>query len=181
MKWLRLILVVLALMILVPVVLLGLLNTREDANRLHSSIMIRQPASTVWPWLYEGDKLKSWVSSLKEVQRDGATPPMAGSRAVWVMADEDNGGQLMRIDSTVESVEPERRLVLRLSAPEGFRGTTTYLLSPAEGGGTRLETDGRFEFESSFAKLMTPVIIWEAKKKSESDLERLRSILETGK
>jgi uncharacterized protein YndB with AHSA1/START domain len=181
MKWLRLILVVLALMILVPVVLLGLLNTREDANRLHTSIVIHQPASTVWPWLYEGDKLKNWVSWLKEVQRDGVAPPVVGGRAVWVMSNEDNGGQLMRIDGMVESVEPERRLVLRLSAPEGFRGKTTYLLSPAEGGGTRLETDGRFEFESGFAKLMTPVIIWEARKKSETDLEHLRSLLETGK
>jgi uncharacterized protein YndB with AHSA1/START domain len=181
MKWLKLILVVLALIILVPVVLLALLNTREDANRLHSSIVIHQPASTVWPWLYEGDKLKSWVSWLKEVQRDGEAPPVVGGKAVWVMSDEGNGGQLMRIVSTVESVEPERRLVLRLSAPEGFRGTTTYLLSSVEGGGSRLESDGRFEFGGGFAKLMTPLIIWEASKKSETDLEHLRSLLETGK
>jgi uncharacterized protein YndB with AHSA1/START domain len=181
MKWLKIILMTLALLLLAPAVLLAILNLNQDSNRMKTSVIIHQPPAVVWPWLFEGDKLKQWVSWLKDVQRDPTPSPLVGSKGVWTMADENNGGREMKIASTVESVEPDKSLGLRLSAPEGFSGTAVYSLKANPDGTTLLEADGRYVFDNSFAKFMTPVIIWQAKKKSEMDFDHLRRLLEGGK
>lgn len=58
---------------------------------------------------------------------------------------------------------------------------SAYLLTPLGDGSTRLETDGTFEFTNGFVKLMTPLILWQARKKAAMDLEHLRSLVESGK
>jgi hypothetical protein len=68
-----------------------------------------------------------------------------------------------------------------LSAPGGFHGVSTYSLFAQPDGTTLVESEGRFTFENSFAQFMTPVIVYEAKKKLKMDLERLRQLLEGGK
>jgi uncharacterized protein YndB with AHSA1/START domain len=164
--------------VLLAVIILLEANSGPDAGLMRTSIEIHRPPSAVWPWLYQPDKLKGWVSWLKEVQRESAQPPAPGQKDVWVMSDENNNGALMRINNTVETADPNRTLAVRLEAAKEFRGTASYKLTPTQDGGTILESEGRYEFADPFARLMTPLVLWQAKKKMNGDLEHLRALVE---
>jgi hypothetical protein len=96
------------------------------------------------------------------------------------MEDRNNGNARMEITGTVEAVEPNRRMAIRLSAPEGFHGSSVYTLTPLPDGSTRLDSDSRYVFDNAFARFMTPLIYWQAKKKMLGDLEQLRARLGAG-
>jgi len=170
--------VALAALLVTAVVVLLVLGARTDANRLQASVTIRRSPEAIWPWLYEPDKLKSWVSWLKQVDQDRAGPPAVGSRAVWVMEDMNNGGAQMHINSTVEAVEPNRRLAVKIAVPGAFDGGAQYTLTDLGGGQTKVDCDSRYTFAGGFAKLLAPLIIPQARKKMIEDMNRMRAALE---
>jgi uncharacterized protein YndB with AHSA1/START domain len=177
MKWIiRTLIVLVALLVLGAVTLLAL-GMRADSNRLQTSRKINRPPDAVWPYLYEPDKLKQWVTWLKDVQR-APGEPVVGAKSVWTMEDANNGGQLMNIDSTVTEVEPHRRLKVALSVPGAFHGTAEYKLTDLGNGTTLLEIDSRYNFDIWFARLMSPLVMMEAGKKTQDDGERLRAAVE---
>jgi uncharacterized protein YndB with AHSA1/START domain len=179
MKWLVRIVGGFAGLLVIAVAILLVLGARADSNRLQASVTIHRGPEAVWPWLYEPDKLKSWVTWLKQVDRDREGPPAVGARAVWVMEDMNNGGAQMRIKSDVAAVESNRRLAVKLSVPGAFAGTAEYTLADLGGGATRLECDSRYTFDNPFAKLMTPLIISSARKKMLADMDRMRAAVES--
>jgi len=177
MKWLLYIAGGIAGLLVACVLVLLAMNLRADANRMQASVIVHRPPDQVWPYLYEGDKLKAWVTWLKDVQRDPGQPQV-GHTQVWTMEDMNNGGMLMKIKSTIDAVEPNRRLAVTLSAVEGFQGHAEYRLTDLGGGATKVQSDSRYEFDNPFAKLMMPLILASATKKANSDLERLRAAVE---
>ena len=180
MKWVKIAGLVLGVLIVVPVVAVAIAGAGQDSNRLAASIVIHQKPEAIWPWLYKPDKVKQWVSWLVEIRGERDGEPAVGQSAVWVMEDRNNGNARMEIKGTVEAVEPNRRIAVKLSATEGFSGNTVYTLTPQADGSTKLESDSRYRFDNGFARFMTPVICWQAKKKMLSDLEQLRARVEGG-
>ncbi len=178
MKWLIRIVGAFAGLLAIAVVVLLVLGARADATRLQASVTIRRSPDAVWPYLYEPEKLKSWVSWLKQVESDRQGPPAVGAHAVWVMEDMNNNGAIMRINSSVDAVEPNRRLSVTVSAAGGFTGKAEYSLTDLGGGATRLECDSRYTFDNAFAKLLTPLIVSSARKKLVADLDRMRIEIE---
>jgi uncharacterized protein YndB with AHSA1/START domain len=176
MKWVLYILGALVALIALACLVLFVLGLRADSDRLQSSITIQRPPAEVWPWLYEGEKSKQWVSWLVEVKRDPG-PPVPGSHFTWTMHDANNGNREMIIEATTLSVEPQRQLVLKVSTAGVFDGTSTYTLTDL-GGATRLDSDSHYTFDSGFARLMTPLIMPSARKKMNSDLAHLRELVE---
>jgi uncharacterized protein YndB with AHSA1/START domain len=177
MKWLiRILLVLVAVLVLCAGTLLAL-GMRADSDRLQMSIKINRPADAVWPYVYEPDKLKQWVTWLKDVER-APGEPVVGAKQVWTMEDANNGGALMKIQSTVLEVDPHRHLKVDLSVPGSIRGTAQYKLTDLGNGTTLLESDSRYTFENSFARFMMPLIMMSAGKKMQSDGERLRAAVE---
>uniref|UniRef100_Q01XD7 Polyketide cyclase/dehydrase n=1 Tax=Solibacter usitatus (strain Ellin6076) TaxID=234267 RepID=Q01XD7_SOLUE len=180
MKWVKIAGAVLAVLIVVPVLAVAIAGAGADSNRLTASIVIHQKPEAVWPWLYKPEKVKQWVTWLVEIRERGDGEPAVGQSSVWVMEDRNNGNARMEITGTVEAVEPNRRIAVKLSATEGFMGNTVYTLTPLPDGSTRLDSDSRYRFDNGFARFMTPVICWQAKKKMLSDLEQLRARVEGG-
>jgi uncharacterized protein YndB with AHSA1/START domain len=156
---------------------LGLMTLRADAGRIQASVTVRQSPQAVWPYLYEPDKLKAWVSWLQEVR---STPgePAVGTQSVWVMKDANNRDAKMEIASRVEAVEPARLLAVRLGADGAFQGSAAYRLVDAGQGQTRVELDSRYRFQNRFAQLMMPLIAASAKNKMNGDFARLKSAVE---
>jgi hypothetical protein len=62
MKWLWRALISLVVLLVAGVLTLLAMGGGADANRLQASITIQRPPAVVWPWLYEPDKVKTWVS-----------------------------------------------------------------------------------------------------------------------
>jgi uncharacterized membrane protein len=165
-----------AALLVICVLVLVALNMRTDSNRIVVSTTIHRPPSQVWPYLYEGDKLKAWVTWLQDVQRQPG-PPQVGASQVWVMQDMNNGGATMKINSKITAAEPNRRLAVDLSVPGAFDGTAEYRLTDL-GSATRVEADSRYHLNNWFAGLMTPLVVHEASKKAQSDLEKMRAAVE---
>lgn len=179
-KWIKIVAGSLLGIVVLAVAVLAVMNLRPDANRMHTSITMRQRPESVWPWLYEPPKLKQWVTWLVDV-KPGDGPPVLGKESVWVMEDRNNNNALMQIASRVSAVEPGHSLAVDLSSPAGFHGSASYTLTDLGGGQTRLESEGRYVFENRFARFMTPVVLVFAKKKAASDLAHLRQLVEAGR
>ena len=177
MKWVKISIGSILGLILLATAAVAIAGLRSDANRLYCSMVIRQKPAAIWPWLFEADKLKQWVTWLVEVR--GAEEPSPGGKSTWVMEDRNNGNQRMEIHSVVESVEPAHKLAVSLDSPIGFRGRSTYRLSGQSDGATLLESDSRYTFDNGFARFMLPLVMWQAKKKMVSDMDHLRVLVET--
>ena len=179
MKWIKIVGSGLLGVIALCFVTLLIASSRPNANRMQVAVTIHQRPENVWPWLYEPDKLKRWVSWLVDVKAESG-PPALGRRSVWVMQDRNNNNAPMEIASRVESVEPARKLEVDLSAKEGFTGNAAYVLTDLGNGQTRLESDAKYRFDNWFARLMTPVVLLAAEKKMKSDMDHLRALVESG-
>lgn len=179
MKWIKLSIASILGLIVLATAALAIAGLGADANRSISSVVIRQKPAAIWPWLYQADKVKQWVSWLVEIREDGVGDPVPGGKAVWVVEDPNNGNARMEITGTVVSVEPNRRLSASLSAPQGFTATSTYTLTERPDGSTLLESDSRYRFDNAFARFMTPLVLWQARKKMLSDMDHLRTLLES--
>jgi len=161
------------------VVVLMVLGHRANAGQVHASTEIRASRERVWAWLEDGDKLKQWISWLVEVRADPTQGPGVGAKRVLVMRDENNGGQLMEVQSTCAEYSPPAHIVLKLSSMGAFEGDQTYELVDLGNGRTRLLVNSRYHFTLWLANLMEPLITRLAQKKMDGDVAHLKSLLET--
>ena len=67
-----------------------------------------------------------------------------------------------------------------MGTPQTRSPSNVYMLTPLPDGSTRLDSDSRYVFEGAFARFMSPLIYWQAKKKMVADFEQLRARLESG-
>lgn len=181
MKWILIVLGTLVGLLVVCAAVLLAVGAGKDSNRMTSSLVIHQKPETVWPWLYKPDKVKQWVTWLIDIREEGEGEPVVGGKAVWTLEDRNNGNMRMEITGTVKAVEPRRYLEVDLDSPEGFRGHASYTLTALADGGTRLDSDTRYEFPGAFARFMTPLVMWQAKKKFLSDQDHLRTLVEAAR
>ncbi len=179
MKWIVRILGVLAGLLVLSLVTLFAMGHRADAGRMQTGIELNAPPEQVWSWLNEPEKLKQWVSWLVEVRAADPNRRGVGEKRVWVMRDENNGGQLMEIEGTCSEYAPPSRLSVALSSPGAFEGGQSYRLADLGSGRSRLEIESNYRFGMWFARLMEPLITPMAKKKMVGDLARLKSLVET--
>jgi uncharacterized protein YndB with AHSA1/START domain len=175
MKWWKIVGVMRAVIVGGSFALLFALGRLPNAGRMQASTEIDAPAAKVWAFLDNEQNMKQWVSWLVDVNRSG--PRGAGSTLTVTMKDENNGGQIMRIESRCTEYVPGSRITESMNAPD-FDGTQSYRLTDLGNGRTRLEVDGSFHFSQWFANLMTPLIMPAAKSKLEGDLGHLKELVE---
>jgi len=179
MKWILRIVAALVALAGVAVMVLLILGHRDGAGRVHAAAEINGSPQQLWPWLTEPAKLKQWISWLVEIRTTEQTPRIGG-KEVWVMRDENNGGQLMEIEGTLTEYAPPARLSVHTETRNEFTGDQTYRLADLGNGRTRLEIDGQYRFLPWFARLLEPVITPAAEKKLAGDAARLKSLVEGG-
>jgi carbon monoxide dehydrogenase subunit G len=178
MKWaLRIVAILVALPLLGAAVLLAI-GQRSGAGHTHASIEIQAPPERIWPWLDEGGRLKQWVSWLVEVREDSNAPHVAGAQRVWVMRDENNGGELMEIHLTYTQYAPPSHMSVRSGVAGVFAGNEGYHLTALGNGQTRIDADGQDEYQMWLARLMEPLITPQAEKKMRADLAHLKELVE---
>jgi uncharacterized protein YndB with AHSA1/START domain len=165
-------------LLLIGVVVLLAMGHRAGAGQLHSSVDIAAPPAQVWTWLSDGDKMRQWVSWTVEVRN--ATPQFdaVGAKRVMVMKDENNGGELIQIETICTEYAPPARMKVALSSAGMFDGEQSYRLTDLGNGRTRLELNGTFHFGMWMARLMEPLITPGAQKKMDADLMQLKKLAE---
>jgi uncharacterized protein YndB with AHSA1/START domain len=166
-----------AVLLLAVLVLLAM-GRRSGAGHVQATAEIHATPEQIWPWMNDAAKLKQWVSWLVEVRGDAAGSRAVGSQTVLVMRDENNGGHLMEIRSTVTEAEPPSKLAVTLSAEGGFTGHQQYRLTRLANGNTRVEIEAQWDFAIWMAKLFEPLITPSAQKKMVGDVARLKAGVE---
>ncbi len=143
------------------------------AHRNAHAIEIDRPAATVFPYLVGCHERRRWMGVLVECEQvtDGA--PGRGTRFRDVFEDR---GQRVVIDAEVVDYEPSERFVTRLRS-SAFHATTSQRLEERDGR-TRLTTVIDTEYTNRMVRLMAGVITRHAQQRLETDLARLKEIVE---
>ena len=178
MKWVWRILAILVALPLAGAVVLLAMGQRSGAGHSHASVEIHAAPERIWPWLEESGRLKQWVSWLVEVRETPGSTQGAGSRRVWVMRDQNNGGALMEIPFTFTEYAPPARLTAHSGMAGLFEGEQVYRLTGLANGSTRVDSDGQYRYQMWMARLMEPLITPSAEKKMQADLARLKEAVE---
>jgi uncharacterized protein YndB with AHSA1/START domain len=143
-------------------------------------VEINASPDQLWQWLDQDDKLKQWVSWMVDAKH--ADPQKAhgvGSKRIWTMKDENNGGALMQIAGTYSEYAPPSRMTLEIADGDGmFDGDTSYRLVDLGGGRTRMDVRLRAHYKEWFANLMEPLITPQAEKKLVMDVGHLKRLVE---
>jgi uncharacterized protein YndB with AHSA1/START domain len=137
-------------------------------------IVIGRPPGEVFAYLADLRHLPEWQGSVEEVRPEGEGQLRQGSRFA-----ETRKVAGRRAESTleVETHHPDRELTLRVVAGP-VRGSVRHLLEPS-GDGTRLRIVGAFE-GGGLRGLAGPLLERAARREAESDLRRLKQLLESG-
>jgi uncharacterized membrane protein len=168
---------IVALLVLAVVILL-VLGARSE-QRIASSIEIDRPADTVFRWVSEPPRLRSWIGWLVEIRDVTPQQGQVGARQVWVMEDRNNNNARMEIAAEITTWQPGRALNARLNAPGAFTGAVDYGLEALGPNRTRLNYAMSYEYEHWLARLLEPIIARSARQKLEEDLARLKQRAET--
>ncbi len=178
MKWLRYGALSLAGLILLAFLILFVLSSQKDASTLRASVEIARTPQQLAPWLEDPEKIKQWVSWLKEIRRLTPPPHGVGTKEVWVMEDRNNNNQTMELKCEVIAFEPLRRAKVRITAAEGFTGISEFITTDLGNGHTRFDQIGEYTFDSAFVRLMTPIVMRSAAAKALADMQTLKAKVE---
>lgn len=138
-----------------------------------SQVSIGRPPEVVFAYLIEREKQALWSGVPMRQVSDG--PLAAGSRMEVTFG---MGPLKAVIGLELASVEPGRRMAFRsFSGPIRWDGE--YRLQPNPSGGTDLSQDGRLVFTGLW-RLLEPLVGAEISKGEVKELEKLKSVVESG-
>ena len=177
MKLLQYTLLTIGGLIALCVVVLLALGGWRGTTHLESDVVIAKPPAQVYAWVTEPDLVKQWVSWLAEVRT--VTPEVhgVGRKEVWVM-DDPTMGERIEIAGEIVAADAPRLRQAKMSMPGGFDGVITYRLTDL-GGKTRLEFISDHEYASWVARLMSPIVTYQAQQKMTGDVATLKRLAET--
>lgn len=178
MKWLGRIFVFIAGLVVIAAAVLFVLGRRADAGRNTVEVEIARPAADVYPYLTEPDKIIQWVGGMVEGKSLTEPPLRPGSRGESIVEDPNQPGVRFTMKDEVVAFEPNKSIMLRIWSDGAFYGVIKYQLTESNGK-TRLKYDGKFQYIPWFARLMEPIITPSAQKKSEKDMAKLKSLMES--
>lgn len=140
----------------------------------HTSISISRPASEVFPWLVEPDRLMQWLGGLREITPLTEGDPRVGARSRDVV---ESHGERFDLETTITEFDPPRLLSVRVEG-EAFTMAGRYELE-RRNGATELTYTIDTQFDGFFFALFEPVIGVSAERKIDADLARLKAAVES--
>jgi uncharacterized protein YndB with AHSA1/START domain len=155
---------------------LWLAGRGKGRGHVHRTVELARPASQVWPWISEPEKLREWQSGVLENQpiAEGGLRPGARLRRVM-----QRGRERVAMTVEITSVQPGRRLAATIhSEGPGFAMSEDYLLLERDGR-SLLDYKGDFELEHWAAKAFTSAETAEAQRKLDADFVALQRLVES--
>jgi carbon monoxide dehydrogenase subunit G len=141
--------------------------------RCESAVTIGKPPADVFPWLLEADKVPRWMTGLEVYEPLDAGPLRVGSR---IRQELSVSGQQLRFELEVTRLESPHAAVLRFEG-SGFKAANEYSVTAA-GSGANVTWVIAGETTSFKAKLIAPMVQARLQEKLDTDLARLRALLD---
>lgn len=143
--------------------------------KIEISETIERPVEDVWAYLSDPEAIPEWSASTQEVEvlSDGGLKKGARVRSVDRLL-----GRSMEFVAEVSEYDPPNRLGLE-TVEGSFQGHERIDLQP-EGDYTlvTMSAEGEAGFGGVFGKLLDPVVTAAFRREAQSDLGRLKDILE---
>jgi Polyketide cyclase / dehydrase and lipid transport len=140
-----------------------------------SEIEISCPRADVAAFASDPDQATKWYANIKSVEWQSPRPVAVGSRVAFVAR--FLGRTLSYVYEVTEMVPAERFVMKTADGP--FPMETTYTWQETSNDGTRMTLRNRGE-PSGFSRLAAPFMSIAMRRANRNDLERLRSLLESG-
>ncbi len=141
--------------------------------RNEHAVDIAAPAERVFAWLTEAELMRRWVGGLREF-RPLDPEPGVGARAEQVV---ELGGRRMDVRSEITRFEPAKAVDARLTG-KGFEVATSYELAE-NGASTRVAATVDTRLHGMAGRLLGGVVDRQAQRKLETDLARLKQLVES--
>jgi carbon monoxide dehydrogenase subunit G len=143
------------------------------ALRCESTVNVSRPPAEVFPWLLDADKVPAWMTGLQAYEPLDPGPLRVGSR---IRQDLTVSGQQLHFVMEVARLEPPVEALLRF-AGSGFKAANEYAVADAPGGAavTWAISGDTTSFK---ARLIAPMVQAKLQEKLETDLARLRAVLD---
>jgi carbon monoxide dehydrogenase subunit G len=141
--------------------------------RCESAVTVGKPPADVFPWLLEADKVPRWMTGLEVYEPLDAGPLRVGSR---IRQELSVSGQQLRFELVVARLEPPHAATMRFEG-SGFKAANEYAVRPA-GSGSEVTWVISGDTTSFKARLIAPMVAAKLQEKLETDLARLRALLE---
>jgi carbon monoxide dehydrogenase subunit G len=138
--------------------------------RSELSVDIPRPASEVFPWLLDADKVPRWTSGLESYEPAGPI-----GRGTHIRQTLTVSGQRFALDAEVVRYDPPSAAETRFEA-QGIDVLSAYRLEEA-GAQTTLTQTIEAKTGGFKARLLLPVFQPHLERKLEADLHKLREIL----
>jgi carbon monoxide dehydrogenase subunit G len=127
----------------------------------------------VFPWLLDADKVPRWMTGLELYEPLAAGPLQVGSRIRQELL---VSGHHLRFELELARLEPPLAAVLRFDG-SGFRAANEYAVRDS-GSGSQVTWVISGDTTSFKARLIAPMVQAKLQDKLETDLARLRAVLE---
>jgi uncharacterized protein YndB with AHSA1/START domain len=141
-------------------------------ERSEHTVEIEAPRDRVFSWLVEPELMLRWIGGLREFHPLDPEPGVgARSRQVVELA-----GRRMEVESRITVFEPERLVAAELDG-KGFHVDTRHALED-DGDGTLVRAEAHTRLSGIAGRLLGGVVERGAQRKLESDLARLKQLVE---
>lgn len=137
-------------------------------------INIQRPAAEVFVWLDDSNRVKQWLPGLVDIQPITTGGNRVGARARHVYHE---NGRTFTMEEETLIYEPDRHVKIR-GITDMFELTAEYRLTPT-GSGTRLQFESTLTFRNVIFRLLSPLLMWGANKRTEQELQRLKALVES--
>jgi len=138
-----------------------------------SEVEIDRPRDEVFAFAADPDNARAWYKNIETVEWETSPPAVVGSRVRFRAR---FLGRTLEYTYEVREIESGRRFVMG-TAEGPFPMETTYTWEDTADGRTRMRLRNRGE-PSGFASVAAPVMARAMRKANESDLRRLKALLE---
>jgi carbon monoxide dehydrogenase subunit G len=141
--------------------------------RCESTVTVARPPVDVFGWLLDADKVPRWMTGLDVYLPLEPGPLRVGSR---IRQELSVSGQQLRFELEVARLEPPHAALLRFEG-SGFKAAHEYTVRDSAGGSdvTWVISGDTTSFK---ARLIAPMVQARLQEKLETDLARLRAVLE---
>lgn len=141
---------------------------------IETSIEIRRSVEAVFAFVADSRNEAKWEETVKEVRVTPDGPPAVGTQVTKVGS---FLGVKLEVTNEITALEPNRSLSIKgISGPRGASMEATMRFE-AVGEGTRLNFTTQIETGGLF-KMAGPLLASQTKKQLETDLQRLKGLLE---
>jgi uncharacterized protein YndB with AHSA1/START domain len=143
-------------------------------STFRAQITINAPASTIYPYLTDNEKITQWVKMMnnRETVSQGEFGEGTQLRASYSVPNNDN----FQTQIEVRAHQPPTRLQMHETS-EGFDSTHTYTLRESNGR-TELTYSGDTKYKGFIPRLMAPIVNIMARREMKQEFARLKELAE---